>query len=134
MWNKLLEFGQQLLKLKGQVKDNTSDLTKLKKEFKRLGSGTHKLLLKIKSMEQKHAHEIQLIKEVHTAQIKQLELQIIHLKENYIHNLEKSNMFSENQALKVINEMQGRMLLAEGNSRESRNNSEKRITNDESKG
>ena len=129
MWDKLLEFGQQLLKLKGQVSDNTSELTELKNGFKRLSAGTHKLLHKIKLMEQQHTHEIQLIKENHAAQIQRLEDQIHHLKESYDDALEKSNMSAKTQILEVMNQhLQGQILISGLGSQASENNSEKRIT------
>ena len=136
MWDKLLEFGQQLLTLKGQVRDNTSDLTELKKKIKRLGSGTHKLLNKIKLIKQQHAHEMQLTKETHAAQIQRLEEQIRnlkeqihHLKENYDDALEKSNMSTKTQILEVMNQhLQGQLLVSGLVAKTSENSPEKRIT------
>ena len=125
MWDKLLEFSQQLLRLKGQVEDNTSELTQLRQEIKRLGGYTTKLVSKIKHMEQRHSHEMQLMKVEHTAEIKRLEEQIYRLEENYTHTLENSMLVIENQVLKTISQVQSQRLLSSTTSIESESNSGK---------
>jgi cell division protein FtsL len=43
MWDKILEFGKELLTLKRQVGSNTSDIQELQKDLKELTSAVREL-------------------------------------------------------------------------------------------
>ena len=50
MWDKILEFGKELLTLKGQVGTNTSDIKELQKDLKDLTSAVRDLSFSIQRL------------------------------------------------------------------------------------
>jgi hypothetical protein len=57
MWQKLYEFGKQLLTLKNQVDKNTQDIKELRQDLKELTSLVQKLAYKLDRNSENDAHE-----------------------------------------------------------------------------
>ncbi|MFG6104929.1 hypothetical protein U2F10_21870 [Leptothoe sp. EHU-05/26/07-4] len=111
MWEKLVEFTQQLLSLKRDVAENTSELNKVRIYLLRVGKGTNSIASKLKLMEQKHYYEIQQLKESYTAEIHRLEDRLEQMEKRLALSHENVRIAIENQVLKATNDTQKQKLL-----------------------
>ncbi len=61
MWDKILEFGKELLTLKGQVGSNTSDIKELRQDLKDLTAAVRDLSFSVQRLTDatKHNQEIE---------------------------------------------------------------------------
>ena len=57
MWQKLYEFGRQLLTLKSQVEKNTQDIKELRQDLKELTSAVQKLAYTVRRNSENDSHE-----------------------------------------------------------------------------
>ena len=61
MWDKLLEYGQKLMKLTARVEDNQSDIAKLQKDVNRLTQQVYWLRQELTRVDTQHHHDIEKI-------------------------------------------------------------------------
>jgi hypothetical protein len=57
MWQKIYEFGKQLLTLKSQVEKNTQDLKELRQDLKNLTAAVQKLVYVVNRNSENDSHE-----------------------------------------------------------------------------
>jgi hypothetical protein len=57
MWQKIYEFGKQLLTLKSQVEKNTQDIEELRQDLKNLTSAVQKLAYVVNRNSENDSHE-----------------------------------------------------------------------------
>jgi uncharacterized protein YoxC len=62
MWDKIIEFGKELLALKGQVSSNTSDIKELQKDLKDLTSAVRDLSFSVQRLTDSIDHNKELEK------------------------------------------------------------------------
>ena len=99
MWDKILEFGKELLTLKGQVGTNTSDIKELQKDLKDLTSAVRDLSFSV----QRLTDSIELSKELEKSERDKLTWQWQSERDRLITQLQNALLKMENRYLSRSN-------------------------------